>query len=97
MPRKMISTSCYLTPEQDERLRKLHAATRVPVSVYIREGIDMVLDLYEAHAEASAPSDEPVSTRLLSSHDDGDPDPDPPVEKTSRSPWRKNLMLRRRK
>ena len=43
MARKKISTTIYITPEQNERLKQLNARTKVPVAVYIREGIDMVL------------------------------------------------------
>ncbi len=46
MARKKISTTVYITPEQDERLKLLHARTRVPVAEYIRQGIDLVLDQY---------------------------------------------------
>src|ERR1035438_5134905 len=46
MSRKKISTTIYVTPEQDERLRVLHQRTKVPVAVYIREGIDLVLRQY---------------------------------------------------
>ncbi|MCA9530443.1 MAG: ribbon-helix-helix domain-containing protein [Myxococcales bacterium] len=44
MARKKISTTVYITPEQNERLKLLHERTKVPISVYIREGIDLVLD-----------------------------------------------------
>ena len=47
MSRKKISTTVYITPEQSERLHLLHARTKVPVAVYIREGIDLVLKHYE--------------------------------------------------
>jgi hypothetical protein len=46
MSRKKISTTIYVTPEQNERLRILHDRTKVPVAVYIREGIDLVLRQY---------------------------------------------------
>ena len=46
MARKKISTTVYITPEQDERLKLLHARTKVPVAEYIRQGIDLVLDRY---------------------------------------------------
>jgi hypothetical protein len=46
MSRKKISTTIYVTPEQSERLRLLHERTKVPVAVYIREGIDLVLRQY---------------------------------------------------
>jgi hypothetical protein len=33
----------YVTQDQQARLRKLHGRTDVPVSVYVRRGIEMVL------------------------------------------------------
>lgn len=48
MARKKISTTIYITPEQNEKLKLLHDRTKVPVAVYIREGIDLAL---EAHAQ----------------------------------------------
>lgn len=48
MARKKISTTIYITPEQSEKLKLLHERTKVPVAVYIREGIDLAL---EAHAQ----------------------------------------------
>jgi len=47
MSRKKISTTVYITAEQNERLHLLHSRTKVPVAVYIREGIDLVLKHYE--------------------------------------------------
>jgi len=44
MARKKISTTVYVTPEQNEQLKLLHERTKVPVAVYIREGIDLVLE-----------------------------------------------------
>lgn len=46
MARKKISTTVYITPEQNERLKLLHDRTKVPVAEYIRQGIDLVLDRY---------------------------------------------------
>ena len=46
MARKKISTTVYFTPEQTEQLRLLNERTKVPVAVYIREGIDLVLTKY---------------------------------------------------
>lgn len=46
MARKKISTTVYITPEQNERLKTLHDRTKVPVAEYIRQGIDLVLDKY---------------------------------------------------
>lgn len=48
MARKKISTTIYITPEQNESLKLLHERTKVPVAVYIREGIDLVLERHEA-------------------------------------------------
>ena len=44
MPRKKISTTVYITPEQSEQLKQLHGKTKVPVAEYIRQGIDLVLE-----------------------------------------------------
>lgn len=46
MARKKISTTIYITPEQNDQLKQLNAKTRVPVAEYIRQGIDLVLDKY---------------------------------------------------
>jgi predicted DNA-binding protein len=46
MSRKKISTTIYVTPEQSDKLKLLHERTKVPVAVYIREGIDLVLKHY---------------------------------------------------
>ncbi len=47
MGRKKISTTIYITSDQDRRLKELSTRTKVPVSVYIREGIDSVLAHYK--------------------------------------------------
>ena len=44
MARKKISTTIYITPEQNERLKQLHDKTKVPVAEFIRQGIDLVLE-----------------------------------------------------
>jgi hypothetical protein len=46
MSRKKLSTTIYVTPEQNDKLKLLHERTKVPVAVYIREGIDLVLRQY---------------------------------------------------
>jgi hypothetical protein len=46
MSRKKISTTIYVTPEQNDQLKLLNSRTKVPVAVYIREGIDMILRRY---------------------------------------------------
>ena len=53
--RKKISTTIYVTPEQADKLKLLHERTKVPVAVYIREGIDLVLRHY-AHLFAGQPA-----------------------------------------
>jgi hypothetical protein len=46
MARKKISTTVYITAEQNDALHVLHERTKVPVAVYIREGIDLALRQY---------------------------------------------------
>jgi hypothetical protein len=46
MARKKISTTIYITPEQNEALKTLNERTKVPVAEYIRQGIDLVLEKY---------------------------------------------------
>ena len=48
MARKKISTTIYITPEQNERLKLLNERTKVPVAEYIRQGIDLVLEKYRS-------------------------------------------------
>lgn len=47
MARKKISTTIYITPEQNEMLKLLNQKTKVPVAEYIRQGIDLVLEKYK--------------------------------------------------
>lgn len=47
MPRKKLSTTVYITPEQNELLKSLSEKTKVPVSEYVRQGIDLVLEKYK--------------------------------------------------
>ena len=44
MAEKKVSTTVYITKHQAERLKQLHARTKVPVAEYIRQGIDRVLE-----------------------------------------------------
>ncbi|MCG3172389.1 MAG: hypothetical protein GMKNLPBB_00539 [Myxococcota bacterium] len=46
MSRKKLSTTVYITPEQNEKLKLLNQRTKVPVAEFIREGIDLVLEKY---------------------------------------------------
>jgi predicted DNA-binding protein len=43
MARSKISTTIYITEEQDRQLKELSRRTNVPVAVYVREGIDIVI------------------------------------------------------
>ena len=92
MSRKKISTTIYVTPEQSDRLRLLHDRTKVPVAVYIREGIDLVLRQYDhllpgqlplsaPHGEDSAVESQPPPARTshTDSRDSRDSTPRPSV------------------
>lgn len=61
MSRKKISTTIYITPEQNDQLKVLHERTKVPIAVYIREGIDLVLERY-AHQLPGQLALEPPTT-----------------------------------
>jgi predicted DNA-binding protein len=54
MARKKISTTIYITPEQNELLKLLNEKTKVPVAEYIRQGIDLVLEKYKGCAPGPA-------------------------------------------
>jgi predicted DNA-binding protein len=58
MARKKISTTIYITPEQNEMLKLLNQKTKVPVAEYIRQGIDLVLKKYENVLPGQATFDE---------------------------------------
>jgi len=49
MARRKVSTTVYITPEQNELLKLLHDKTKVPVAEYIRQGIDLVLEKERKH------------------------------------------------
>jgi hypothetical protein len=51
MARRKVSTTVYITEEQNELLKRLHEETKVPIAEYIRQGIDLIL---ERHRMASA-------------------------------------------
>ena len=40
-----MQTTVYLTMEQVDQLHVLHEATNIPVAVYIRQGVDMILNI----------------------------------------------------
>ena len=58
MPRKKLSTTIYITPEQNAQLKLLNEKTKVPVAEYIRQGIDLVLDKYRAQLPGQATFEE---------------------------------------
>jgi len=49
----------YILVSQKEKLKALSGKTRVPISEYLREGIDLVLDKYreELHTQKYLPLD----------------------------------------
>ena len=57
MARKKVSTTVYIEPEQAERLKLLHERTKVPVAVFIREGIELVLAKYDHLLPGQLPLD----------------------------------------
>ena len=44
---KKTQIAMYLEPTQYDALKSLHDKTRVPMQVYLREGLDLVLDKYK--------------------------------------------------
>ena len=44
-------TTIYLEIEQWKKIKQLSARTKVPMSVYIREGIDIALNKYKTPVE----------------------------------------------
>ena len=47
MARVKVSTTVYLEPAQLSALQELSVSTRVPMAVFVREAIDLVLEKYE--------------------------------------------------
>ncbi len=48
MPRKKVTTTIYITEDQNDKLKALHQHTKVPVAEYIRQGIDLILEKHNA-------------------------------------------------
>jgi len=46
---KKITTTVYITEEQNQMLKELNRRTKVPVAEFIREGIDLVLDKHKSN------------------------------------------------
>ena len=55
MPRKKVSTTIYIEPEQLELLKLLNERTKVPMAEFIREGIDMVLQKHREKLPGQLP------------------------------------------
>lgn len=47
MERKKVSTTVYITHEQNNCLKILNQKTKVPIAEFIREGIDLVLERHK--------------------------------------------------
>ena len=58
MSRKKVSTTIYITPEQNDLLKLLNHKTKVPVAEYIRQGIDLVLEKYKSQLPGQVTFDE---------------------------------------
>lgn len=56
MARRNVATTVYLTEEQREALVELSKRTRVPVAVYVREGLDLVLARHAPRESTLAPA-----------------------------------------
>ena len=54
MPRHKKITSVYLEHQQHEDLKELSAVTRVPIAVYIREGVSHILAKYAKALEVTS-------------------------------------------
>jgi predicted DNA-binding protein len=54
---KKALRSVYLDLQQVERLKLLSEKTRVPQAVYIREGLDLVMDKYEKKIRKILPAE----------------------------------------
>lgn len=80
MSRNKISTTIYVTPDQSDRLKQLHARTKVPVAVYIREGIDLVLKQYAHLLPGQLTLDVPAPQVTHAAPTTGDSIPPPPPE-----------------
>ncbi len=52
MARRKLSTTVYITEEQNELLKRLHEETKVPIAEYIRQGIDLILERHRMGAAA---------------------------------------------
>lgn len=67
MSRRKVSTTIYITEEQNELLKRLNDQTKVPVAEYIRQGIDLIL---ERHRPALSQQRQLDFTELLDAKKD---------------------------
>lgn len=49
MTKRKITTTIYLTKEQQTLLKELSRRSKVPVAEYIRQGVDLILKKYSRH------------------------------------------------
>lgn len=49
MARNKISTTVYITAEQNELLKELRKKTERPIASFIREGIELVLEKHKKY------------------------------------------------
>lgn len=47
MDTKKVSTTVYITQEQNQALKQLNHKTKVPVAEYIRQGINLILEQHK--------------------------------------------------
>jgi hypothetical protein len=45
---KKVTTTVYITEEQNHLLKELNKRTKVPVAEFIRQGIDLVLEKHKS-------------------------------------------------
>ena len=55
---RKISKTVLMTAEQYERLQALTERSKVPMAIFIREGIDLVLERFEDDKEKSSEKEE---------------------------------------
>lgn len=53
MADRKIATALYLTPAQHDGLKKLSQHTKVPMAVYLRDAVDLVLEKHAAELAAA--------------------------------------------
>ena len=46
MTKRKVTTTIYLTEEQQTLLRELSQRSKVPIAEYIRQGVDLILKKY---------------------------------------------------